>query len=160
MSKFKSLPTQERLHELLNYDPDTGQFIWKVKPANNIKAGDIAGSLGKVTGYYRIRVDGAVYCSHRLAWLYVHGEDPGSLEVDHANKNRADNRISNLRLATHRQNGMNTNALGVCWHKHRRKWMAQIQVDGVNKYLGIFKHYWSAVHAYQQARLMYFGAFA
>ena len=160
MTKPLKLPTQERLHELLDYDPDTGEFTWKVKPAPRIKVGDVAGCLDKDSGYFRIRVDGTLYRSHRLVWRYVHGGDPGNLEVDHINKNTSDNRIANLRLATHQQNTWNNSGLGVSWHKRARKWRARIKVDKVSKYLGCFKHYFAAVYAYQQARVKYFGEFA
>ena len=154
------LPTQERLKELFHYDPESGQFTRKVQTAYHTKAADMAGYLDKSGGYLKIRVDGTSYLSHRLAWMYIHGEDPCELQIDHANKDKADNRIVNLRLATHQQNRWNNSGLGVYWHKRSRKWRAQIMVDKVSKHLGCFKHYFAAVHAYQQARVKFFGEFA
>jgi hypothetical protein len=42
--------------------------------------------------------------AHRVAWLLHTGEDPGTLVIDHINRQRNDNRISNLRPLTHVQN--------------------------------------------------------
>ena len=50
--------TQERLKELLVYDPETGLFTWKVSPAASVKIGDTAGSLNSPR-YCQIRIEGA-----------------------------------------------------------------------------------------------------
>lgn len=94
--------TQKRLHELLDYSPDTGLFTWKVARAGRIKAGDVAGNLNN-TGYIQITVDGTAYYAHRLAWLYIHGKFPEN-HIDHINGVRDDNRISNLRDVTPQEN--------------------------------------------------------
>ena len=84
---------------------------------------------------------GKRYFCHRVAWLFAYGEDPGTLEVDHANGDRADNRIANLRLATPSENQCNTglrsdNACGykgVYWWERQACWVAKVQVRGVQR---------------------------
>jgi len=39
---------------------------------------------------------------------------------------------------------------GVCWHKQNQKWVAQITIDGKNKYLGLFPTEEAAHQAYLQ----------
>jgi hypothetical protein len=99
--------TAERLRELLDYDPETGRFIWRKDhpTAKHIKAGSVAGTKNG-RGYWVIGVAGAKYVAHRLAWLYVTGEWPAHL-VDHENGDRLDNRFANLREATDSQNNFN-----------------------------------------------------
>jgi hypothetical protein len=89
--------TREQLKEALDYNPDTGLFTWKKLPkaAHRKKVGEIAGSHDE-KGYIRIGINGTVYKSHRLAWLYVYGQWPSKI-IDHVNGVNDDNRISNLR---------------------------------------------------------------
>jgi HNH endonuclease/AP2 domain len=157
--------TQVRLVELLDYDPNTGEFRWKVDRTGGTKAGDIAGTL-RPKGYMQISIDGVQYLAHRLAWLYVHGAWPPD-EVDHIDTVRNNNCIANLRLATsHDNNGnqslspRNTSGLkGVSWHKHAGKWIAQITI-GKPKTLGYFDNKQDAHAAYMTAAQAYFGKFA
>jgi len=147
-----------RVRDILSYDSKTGIFTWRVMLAHRRKPGDLAGS--KTHGYIEIGIDNKSYRAHHLAWLYVHGEFP-SMEIDHIDGNRENNAISNLRLATSRQNAHNkwnahtNNAsgfLGVTFHKQRGKWMAQIKNSGKNHNLGLFDTPEQAHAAYLHAK--------
>lgn len=101
MAKRNTTLSQERLKELLNYDPKTGLFTWRVRRGMAV-AGSVAGNKNQ-TGYVHIHVDNKPYKAHRLAWLYVHGSFPADL-IDHVNGIRDDNRVANLRPVTYSEN--------------------------------------------------------
>ena len=134
--------TQAELKELLNYDPDTGVFKWRVSPRMGISVGTNAGCLSS-WGYLIIRIKGKPYRAHRLAWLYVYGEWPEG-ELDHINHDRIHNRIENLRIVSRFENSRNqkmrtnntSGVTGVYWNKVYQKWYAYIQLRGKLKYLG------------------------
>ena len=100
---------QKTLHEWLNYDPETGVFTWKKRPANCRKPGDVAGTLSKSRGGERnmLCVQGRRYYAGRAAYIYVHGDIPKTSLVDHINGDKADDRIANLRIANTAQNTWN-----------------------------------------------------
>jgi hypothetical protein len=102
---IKPLPPIEKIQELLNYDPDTGEFTWK-KSRGPMPAGSTAGQ--RWVDYIRIGIDGQSYQAHRIAWLVLTGEDPGEMIVDHIDLDKQNNRADNLRLSTISQNGGNT----------------------------------------------------
>jgi len=60
-----------RFKEVLQYDPETGMFTWRVA-RQRVRIGDRAGCINGVTGYWQIRIEDKNYLGHRLAWLYVH----------------------------------------------------------------------------------------
>jgi hypothetical protein len=93
------LPPPEVLAEVLSYCPHTGALTWR-------QTGRPAGWL-EPDGYRRLEFQGATYRAHRVAWCLLHGADPGPLLVDHLNRNRSDNRASNLRLVDARGNRAN-----------------------------------------------------
>jgi hypothetical protein len=136
--------TAERLRELLSYDPETGVFTWRVTRGGGAQVGSVAGAIDR-HGYRHIKLDYRLYRAHRLAWLYVYGAFP-SKELDHINRLRDCNAISNLREATRSENGQNkvlqanntSGFKGVSWDKRARKWAAQIALNGKNKFLGRF----------------------
>jgi hypothetical protein len=156
--------TPSRLKTVLDYDQDTGTFVWKVS-MGRARAGNAAG-WHDGRGYIRIGIDGVRYQAHRLAWFFVHQEWPPD-DVDHE-KDRTDNRIANLRSATRQQNNANrsiasnntTGFKGVCFDKNRNKYQATIMVDGKTRYLGRFDKPEQAHAAYCGAAEKFFGEFA
>ena len=147
----------KRLKESLSYDPDTGIFRWKVRAADNTKVGTIAGNTS-VFGYRRIRLDGKLYFSHRLAWFYHYGRWP-KFEIDHINSKKSDNRIANLRDVTRKMNKQNlrkpqgrskTGFLGV--YPSLSKFTSKISSDGRVFHLGTFDTSAAAHRAYVKAK--------
>jgi hypothetical protein len=95
----------EQVGPLLDYRPDTGHFYWRRYAPNrrkNLLAGTVNGR-----GYWQVSIQGKSYLGHRLAWLMYYGERPEG-QVDHVNRDRTDNRITNLRLATLAQQRANS----------------------------------------------------
>jgi len=82
-------------------------------------------------GYKIIHIEKKMYKAHRLIWKAFHNEwDLQSpLQIDHINQIRHDNRIENLRLATHQQNQWNNNAKGYSYIKTRNQYQGQIRVN-------------------------------
>lgn len=127
--------TQEMVKDMLDYNQETGVFIWKVSHKCGVKAGDIAGGVGAY-GYHYIAIKGQIRQSHRVAWLYVHGYIPN--EIDHIDHVRTNNKISNLRDVSHVENTRNmsksklnkTGYTGVFFEKKRSRWIAHIGGSG------------------------------
>jgi len=157
--------TAARLRELLHYDPETGIFTWKVS-TKKIRAGQTAGSKNR-EGYINIQIQGCKWKAHRLALLYVTGYMP-AMQVDHINGNPMDNRLCNLREASHTENRRNAGVQrnnksgfkGVCWSKQNKGWHAQISIDGKRTSLGYFSTPESAHEAYKIAAKRLHGEFA
>jgi len=152
-----------RVLELLDYDPATGLFTWKIRRGCR-PAGAEAGTLSH--GYIVIRIDGKSHQAHRLAFLVVNGYMPK--EIDHINGDPSDNRIINLRQATRQENVRNTGMRvnntsgykGVYWDKSNGKWQAQAQdANGKRKTLGRFPTPEAASAAYESYASRHYGEF-
>ena len=149
-----------RLLELLSYDEGNGEFRWKNSPCPRVPAGSVAGCQ-EADGYIRIQLDGQRYSAGPLAWFYVHGEWPEV--IDHQDRNRANNRIQNLRNVTQQVNLRNTGVSarnksgykGVRWIAERGKWRATIMLDNKTKSLGSFVEFRDAVEARRAAEGQY-----
>ena len=151
--------TQERLKELLHYDPETGVFVWKISPSNNVKIGSVAGGINQ-NGYCRIMIASKSYFSHRLAWLFVYGYLPLK-QLDHIDHNTKNNLISNLREVNHSENQQNlikansankSGFLGVITFPHRENFQARINIKGKQIHLGMFDTPEEAHQAYLDAK--------
>jgi hypothetical protein len=105
----RTILTAARLREVLNYNPDTGEFRWiERKGGRRAKVGTVQRRKDGTVAYIRIRVDYLPYKAHRLAWFYMTGEWP-SMDLDHIDRNPAYNRWLNLREATATVNNGNRN---------------------------------------------------
>jgi hypothetical protein len=169
VNKPKNDLSAKTVRDLLRYDHATGEFWWRKQrtgPGTRYDMTKTAGSIDR-EGYIRIKIKGRRYASHRLAWLYVHGEWPKYC-VDHINGLKADNRICNLRGATRIENGQNrghqsnntSGYKGVSFHKQARKWQAQIGVNKKMIWLGLFGCPTTAWLAYAAAAKLHHGEFA
>lgn len=116
------------------------QFKWCVTRRGNLE--------------YAHRRDGNKFIKmHRFILDVQDGE-----MIDHVNGNGLDNRKSNLRLCTSRENQFNSRSQinskskykGVSWHKREGKWSADIRVDGTLKCLGYFNDEEMAARKYDE----------
>lgn len=155
--------TQDYLKSILNYNPWTGLFTWKVKLANATLIDGDAGWLNK-DGYLSIQINSKEYRASRLAWLYMTGEWPKD-EIDHKNLIKSDDSWLNLREANHTQNMYNkptykNNRLGIKGVGMRNgKFRARINVNGKSKDLGLFNTAEEAKEAYNKIALLERGVF-
>ena len=164
MSNYIDKLTQIKLKEILEYNPETGIFVF-VCDFNKYSFGDVAGLSSH--GYLRVSIKGLKYRLHRLAFLYMNGKIP-NCDVDHINGLKHDNRWSNLRKCTKSQNSMNikirsdnkSGYKGVAWHTRAGKWVVTIAINKKNKHLGLFKCKHEAAKIYNDAAVRYFGEFA
>ena len=168
--KFKPLPPLEELKEHLDYNPDTGIITWKKPTHFCVKVGEEAGCLNAQTEtvvYRWIQFNHIRYKAHRLACYMYYGIDPLEKEIDHIDGNGLNNKINNLRLATHSENARNrsmakkntSGITGVHWNKKRKKWEAYIKVGYKQKFLGYFLNKEDAIQARKEAEKKYFGKF-
>ena len=173
----------ENLKELISYDLAAGVMFWKERTPvmfdngkrssehkcnnwNSRYAGTRAfnvPSRGYLVGY----VNKVRFFSHRVIWALHAGQWPQQF-IDHINHDGRDNRIANLREASHQQNMSNSksrknstsNFVGVSWDGQRDKWSAQISADGDHTHLGRFGSEHDAAKAYDIAALRLYGKYA
>ncbi|NTG86184.1 HNH endonuclease [Agrobacterium rhizogenes] len=154
-------PTQARVCEYFNYDPETGLLTFKERPRSEFSAARYSSHLKRIGspagavnsgGYQKVLVDGTYHSAHRIIWLMVTGDwvKYPEFEIDHINGDPSDNRISNLRKVTKSENQRNagkriTNTSGihgVNWKARGDddgRWVARIWNGPKHVYLGQFK---------------------
>lgn len=114
-----------------------------------------------------ICVDGRIYKAHRLAWFYIYGEWPQG-EIDHKDRNKSNNAIANLRVATRNQNLMNSSmrsdnssgVTGIVWDQSRKRWRVRVHHNGKETHLGRYKSKDDAIGARASAEAKFYGEFA
>jgi len=141
--------TQEQLKSVLEYNPDTGEFVALVDRGygvNKVFAGEVLkGTM--LNGYRYLKLNYVMYPFHRLAFLYMNGEFPRKgIDVDHINKDRADCRWLNLHLVSRSGNQKNrkigsnntSGIIGVSLNKLTGNWVASIKTEDKTIRLGEF----------------------
>ena len=151
--KEKRKLTQERVKELFDYNPETGEITWKVSTNPRAPVGGIAGYIAG-RGYRIIGVDNQRYSAHRLIWLWMENHFP-EYEIDHISGVRDDNRWCNLRHVTascNRFNRERTRCIGgevIGVRGRNNRFESYITVSEKTTYLGLFSTLVEAVcHRY------------
>lgn len=146
---------------MFEYVQTTGQLIHRQTIQGGKQAGQPAGSPHNA-GYLQIMIDRKKYLVHRLIWVYHYGEWPN--QIDHANGERSDNRIENLRNCNHGENNANRKMgsnntcgyKGVFLDKRDGVWFAGV----AGEYIGRFKTKEEAALAYDAHAKRKFDEFA
>lgn len=174
---------------ILDYNKDTGVFVWRKRTPEMFKdgyrskegncnrwnkqfAGKIAGCERKDKnrkdfGRKTISINDTLYYANVIAWFYVYEEWP-TVDVDHIDRDASNDAINNLRLATNSQNRSNqtknknnsTGYKGVSFSNRAKRFTASITKDSKKNHLGYFDSAEEAHAAYCEAARELFGEFA
>lgn len=120
---------------------------------------------------WRLAPDGYVVtaiCNRKVGIHRIIMNAPKGTLIDHADRNKLDNRKSNLRFCSHSLNQANSQRApgatskykGVLWFKEHGFWRAMIKKDGKSIFLGYFKDEIDAALAYDRKAREIFGEFA
>lgn len=166
---MRELPV-DLLHQVLTYDPATGSLRWKARTRElflHCKNPDRACAIWNAKyadqeagtdfdGYVAIGFKAfgvGQILAHRVGWAMHYGVWPDML--DHENRDRKANWITNLREVTREQNQQNlplmahntSGVAGVSWDKRHGKWRAYLGNRGKQVSLGRFPNFEAAVEA-------------
>lgn len=143
----------EEIRKQLSYDPETG-IVTRLKDgsAMAVPKTSFLGTHIQIT---------------HIIWVLMYGRWPEE-EIDHRDKDRSNNKFSNLRECTRTSNMQNRrwnnpNGKGVTFRGEKpigRQWQAQIQVNKKKMQLGFYATAEEAAEAYRQAALEHHGEFA
>lgn len=125
---------------LWHADRETGILYWKVQSQRR-KMGDIAGHIQK-HGYVRVHYDIVGFYVHRINWMLWNKEWP-SAQIEHKNRHKHDNRQSNLRCSSQRENTLNltlrkdntSGITGVSWHEKGKTWQVCIMSTNSKRFV-------------------------
>lgn len=161
------------LQRLFRYDSTSGLLFWNVRGRrdfsvpisdarisrwNAAHAGTEAFTRKTTSGYLYESAFGQKLLAHRVAFALSFARHPAE-HIDHINGDKTDNRLCNLREATHQQNAKNqrrrvtnvSGVTGVFWHAQAGKWCAQIRSDGRIHSLGLYDELAPAIAARKAA---------
>lgn len=176
------LPSQERLKKLIDYNPETGEAVWKTRDPSDFPAdgkysaerlaatfnGRYAGrpamtSIQDAARWPRkhTHLDGEHYLAARVIWKLVYNEEPEEIIAD--NSDLCDLRLANLKATAtiYRTKNRtmfrdNTSGVrGVFWDSNRNQWRAEIKANGRKVNLGRFGRKEEAIKAREQAEQKY-----
>lgn len=139
----------QRLRSLVDYDLETGVFVWKESKGRR-KAGERVGCLYYSTSgneYWQMMVGGYRSTAHRFAWVWCGGVIPEGKVIDHIDGNGLNNRIDNLRVVTPQENALNRKTSkgntsgfpGVSFSRAHQLWRGQLAFEGQRFHLGLFE---------------------
>ena len=135
---------------LLNFDYEASTGV-----IYRVLSGGVRKEAGSYTDYLRVMVDGKLMLGHRVIWAHYYREQPPQY-IDHIDRDKTNNKISNLRACTLSQNQRNrkvssnntTGLTGVTYVENRGKFKSVIYHKSKPIYLGLFENKNDAYKAY------------
>lgn len=161
--ELRSGLTKAEIEKILSYDPETGIFTRRIQRSRYF-AGERAGRIHH-SGYETLKIEGYYFTAHRVAWLLMTGEWPQD-DIDHMDRNRTNNRWSNLRAATREQNSRNSipkknNSTGIVGvSEFRGKFIAHISTGGSRVTNKTFRTLKEAVAWRKEMELLHYKEFS
>lgn len=166
----KHFPSADYLRQCFDYDPETGLFRWRVRPQSHFATAAACAAWNKRfagapalrnkmrNGYLigRVSLDGAYIkmLAHRVAWTLMAGASPED-QIDHADRDRSNNRWANLREADQSQNNWNSadqqRELPRGVYPNGNGFSARMTHRGVRVHLGTFETPEEASKVWQRA---------
>lgn len=154
--------TQQRANQLLSVDFETGELFWFFNYQRPDLHGRRAGYLSE--GYWKVSIEGKIYYAAQIVWLLAYGYIPDRT-IDHADTNKSNDALSNLRLASKGQNAANskmssrnsTGFKGVSLCSSTGRYRASITINGHSKNLGRYDSPEEAHEAWVSAAVAAFG---
>ena len=121
----------------MNANDPNEVYLWRIKSGNRTLNTPYwrRCAIGANNGYSLITIASKHYLLHRVCY-YAHNPEwdiydtSHNNEIDHIDRDKTNNHISNLRQATAAQNHENNNAKGYFYHKKNKCWVAQVRKDG------------------------------
>lgn len=144
---IKSIPQNQ------DYGVDENGVPYSIRYSKKLKGSVNSGGYLQLYTYNDAKPK--AYLVHRLVWNAFVGEIPAGFELDHIDRDRTNNSLSNLRLVTRQQNRFNSAAKGCTYNKISKSWMAYIITGAIRKHLGYFKTEAEAHTAYLAAKEVY-----
>lgn len=120
----KTIP--QKLLQSIKYE--NGNLYWTI-PARGRQLNKPVGSKNKA-GYLGFSFEGSHYYCHRVVYE-LHNGPIGNLDIDHIDRNRANNSIENLRVVDRSTNRLNNNASNITKNKRWGTYRVQVYKEGV-----------------------------
>ena len=146
-TKIKFNPIPKDIGDYLAYSEESSTgLVWKVDRGTRAIKGEETGHPDG-DGYLQFTFRYRKYRNSRVIYFLGTGIDPEEKYVDHIDGDILNNKISNLRLATVKQNGHNSRkqknnksgVTGVHWIRKKKKWVSYIN-ETRRMHLGSFKN--------------------
>jgi hypothetical protein len=132
-------------------------YRWRCNKKNGVNYVQVKNTANANYGYNQIKCNKKRYLRHRImgyCFLGLDIDDPKQ-QIDHIDRIKLNNHVSNLRIVTSQQNCFNKGAKGYYWNKKANKWQSSIALNGKSTFLGLFDTEDDAHNAYLDAKEKY-----
>lgn len=161
--------THEYLKQCIDYNQDTGEFKWKISMGSSSCGNDaFCVHIGKNNHIHIVtKILGKRYMTSRLIVFWMTGYMPSHNRVVMPIDNNVLNlKWSNIKVGSKHEvciKQRNKGVLaykGVSFHKHNKKYVARITINGKQKFLGYYPTESEAAEAYMKAARKHYGELA